>query len=356
MPAVKKRSDLDFARVTAMFAVIMIHVTSTYVYAESHVALGGMNLAFLLNQMSQFAVPLFVLLSGASLGLSTSQYSPGAFYRKRLAKLLPPYLIWCLLYYFYNPLTNTLRPLDLSPHGILALLRTLLLGQAASHLYFIPVIFQCYLLYPLLKKWLQRAPGAVLLVAFALTFATQELYFLLDRQVSLPFPGLHPYLWMLFPAWGFYFVLGALLTGARLDQLSAFARHWRWLVLPVVLLLALLFAKVSFTTGFIIAVKPDLTLYVPLILLGCLSAWQVLRPLPFALPVVRFLADHSLTTYFSHVMVLNFFRRNLFFAQGMQGMVLLYLCVAVVSILLAFCLDHLLAWLRSLRSRPAVPV
>lgn len=323
MPAVKKRSDLDFARVTAMFAVIMIHVTSTYVYAESHVALGGMNLAFLLNQMSQFAVPLFVLLSGSSLGLSTSQYSPGAFYRKRLAKLLPPYLIWCLLYYFYNPLTNTLRPLDLSPHGILALLRTLLLGQAASHLYFIPVIFQCYLLYPLLKKWLQRAPGAVLLVAFALTFATQELYFLLDRQVSLPFPGLHPYLWMLFPAWGFYFVLGALLTGEHLDQLSDFARH---------------------------------TLYVPLILLGCLSAWQVLRPLPFALPVVRFLADHSLTTYFSHVMVLNFFRRNLFFAQGMQGMVLLYLCVAVVSILLAFCLDHLLAWLRSLRSRPAVPV
>ena len=43
----KQIESLNFARVVAMLAVILIHVTSTYIYCESNFLFLGMNLAFL---------------------------------------------------------------------------------------------------------------------------------------------------------------------------------------------------------------------------------------------------------------------------------------------------------------------
>ena len=59
-----RRPALDFLRVLAMLAVILIHVTSTYIAAESHITFLGMNLALFLNQAARFCVPLFLFLSG----------------------------------------------------------------------------------------------------------------------------------------------------------------------------------------------------------------------------------------------------------------------------------------------------
>ena len=64
-----RRPALDFLRDLAMLAVMLIHVTSTYIAAESHVTFLGMNLALFLNQASRFSVPLFLFLSGYSLGI-----------------------------------------------------------------------------------------------------------------------------------------------------------------------------------------------------------------------------------------------------------------------------------------------
>ena len=47
-----RRPALDFLRDLAMLAVMLIHVTSTYIAAESHVTFLGMNLALFLNQAS----------------------------------------------------------------------------------------------------------------------------------------------------------------------------------------------------------------------------------------------------------------------------------------------------------------
>ena len=44
----KRIEELDFARVIAMIAVIMIHVTSAYIGYQSNILVMGMNLAFIL--------------------------------------------------------------------------------------------------------------------------------------------------------------------------------------------------------------------------------------------------------------------------------------------------------------------
>ena len=111
-----------------------------------------MNLACLLNQAARFSVPLFLLLSGFSLEQTGRQVPYLTFLRTRSARVLPPYLGWVLLY----ALANT--GFDLHTWGGQLgnppwLLRELLTGQGAPHLYFIPILFQCYLLYPLLRRW-----------------------------------------------------------------------------------------------------------------------------------------------------------------------------------------------------------
>lgn len=98
----KRIKELDFTRVIAMFAVVMIHVTSTYINQDSSFILFDMNLAFILNQVSRFSVPLFIVLSGISLGFSKPIGDPLLFYKKRLVKIGIPYLFWFTAYIVDN--------------------------------------------------------------------------------------------------------------------------------------------------------------------------------------------------------------------------------------------------------------
>lgn len=98
----KRIEELDFTRIIAMIAVITIHVTSAYIGYQSNILVMGMNVAFILNQLTRFAVPLFILLSGTSLGLSANDDSYRGFLHKRLTKIGIPYLAWTAVYIIYN--------------------------------------------------------------------------------------------------------------------------------------------------------------------------------------------------------------------------------------------------------------
>ena len=97
-----RRPALDFLRDLAMLAVMLIHVTSTYIAAESHVTFLGMNLALFLNQASRFSVPLFLFLSGYSLGIGDKPMTYRAFLKRRASRVLAPYLVWVLVYEYAN--------------------------------------------------------------------------------------------------------------------------------------------------------------------------------------------------------------------------------------------------------------
>ena len=105
----KRIEELDFTRIIAMIAVITIHVTSAYIGYQSNILVMGMNVAFILNQLTRFAVPLFILLSGTSLGLSANDDSYREFLHKRLTKIGIPYLAWTAVYIIYNNHSD-LRP------------------------------------------------------------------------------------------------------------------------------------------------------------------------------------------------------------------------------------------------------
>ena len=87
---------IDYLRVIAIVAVITIHST-TFFYSK-FIEIGQLNwwLANLLNSASRFAVPLFVMISGAL--LLGRNLTIVEFYKKRAIRLLPAIIVWNLFY------------------------------------------------------------------------------------------------------------------------------------------------------------------------------------------------------------------------------------------------------------------
>lgn len=318
-----------------MISVITIHVTSTFINYKSNISFLGMNIAFILNQLSRFSVPLFILLSGISCGLKKPHVGTRQFLRGRLIKIGIPYLIWSIMYSLYN------SHIDLSAWSFSFCLKSLLLGQAAPHLYFIVIIMQFYVLFPILKKWAENAPYKSLLVSFIISYGIQKLFYFLKFDFNLIPQSIHPYLWVLFPTWLFYFVMGLGLTDDRLMYIRRIASQNSLTMLLITLLFACVYTIESKVTSSLDSIKAPLNIYVPLIFVSSFSSWKYVGQFRIVRLLTRFLAKHSLTIYFEHVFVLYFFRRFPLFSQGMLGMSLLLLAAFMISCLLAIPLDGL---------------
>ena len=335
----KRIESLDFTRSISMLAVIMIHVTSTYVNNESAFTVLNMNLAFFLNQISRFAVPLFILLSGASLGLSPDRSSFASFISKRVLKTGIPYILWYMFYAFYNS-GFVCSIFFHNFQNVSLIFKKLFLGQAAPHLYFITIIFQFYLLYPLLKRMVEHAPIKSILGAFSISYIIQNLYLFEEHGLDLIPTFIEPYLWVLFPTWIFYFMVGMVLTRKRITALITFSIQNAIPLLIITAVFSVLYSIDSNLTGNLDSIKTPLNAYTLLILVTSFSIWGLIGKYVIAQKINNLLAKHSLSIYFGHVLVLYFFRRFYFFSTGIIGMLLLYLAVLIVSVILSVMLDE----------------
>ena len=331
----KRIKELDFTRVIAMFAVVMIHVTSTYINQDSSFILFDMNLAFILNQVSRFSVPLFIVLSGISLGFSKPIGDPLLFYKKRLVKIGIPYLFWFTAYYVYNN-HNNLAAMTLG-----SFVKEFLLGQSAPHLYFIIIIFQLYILFPFLKNAISKSSWSVLIISFVISYSIEKLFFFLQYDVDLIPAFIRPYLWILFPTWLFYFVFGLVLCQNLFSKFEAFCTQHFSAVFVATGLITIFYVLESRITNSLESIKAPLNIYTIFILVFLFSLWSLIGRYRIIQKAVDFFAKHSLTIYFEHVFVLYFLRTFSFFNRGMSGMILLFITVIVVASLVAYCVDSL---------------
>lgn len=211
-----QRNITDTAKVFAAIAVVGIHATSL---AESnfflrHSFLSLDFLGVLVNQIARFSVPLFLYLSAYGLAKSEKKNEHGFaaayanFLWKRLPTILVPYFFFsgislALEFHNYRGTTTDLASL---------IVNKLRIGAADYHLYFLVILAQCYLLFPLLTRISRAYPGgyraatwlALLLVAGFLYKGSSE--FLLPK-LGLSHPGWHASFVIY---WLPYFMLGIL--------------------------------------------------------------------------------------------------------------------------------------------------
>ncbi len=152
------RNTTDLFRLAAMMMVCAIHATalSESRFIATHDYLSADALAVMLNQLGRFCVPLFILLSGFGLTLSHAKKHGDSrslawlptFARERFLRIGLPYLAWTVLFMFVLGRWHAQQPLA----SLTQLGRDLLHGTGDYHLYFFPIIIQCYVLFPLLLR------------------------------------------------------------------------------------------------------------------------------------------------------------------------------------------------------------
>jgi probable poly-beta-1,6-N-acetyl-D-glucosamine export protein len=183
----------NLLRAIATIIVISIHASHPWWFgANGTVSLDSLNwevfIDTLINQVGRFTVPLFVILSG--FGLAQSERSrPFQFKRfaqRRGLRILPPYLCFTLANLCFHQDFQIGTWSEKLEKTLIALRD----GSGDYHLYFLVIIIQCYISYPLLR----RIPFTGLNLAIASTFTLS--LFTLRWAVSIFhwFPAIAPYL------------------------------------------------------------------------------------------------------------------------------------------------------------------
>ena len=129
--------EVDILRGFGILAVILIHVCGDI--HESNLNAIVITNMFIAVFSGAFAVPLFIFVSGFSLSNKYSgSFSYSSFLKKRLKFIIPPYIIFSIFYLISsNEHTTFYMVLTQNYNGFL---------------WFIPLIIQFYLLYPLIIR------------------------------------------------------------------------------------------------------------------------------------------------------------------------------------------------------------
>lgn len=151
--------QLDIFRAMAIFAVLAIHATSRTLSELVDTSL--FHPFLFINKFTQFAVPTFVFLSGFVLFYNymdrpLTRKMLGQFYSKRLLYIVVPYLVFSLVYFVLKMYAGDTWNLPAAGQ-FTKLGRYLRTGTAYTHLYYVVIILQFYLLFPLLLWCLQQS-------------------------------------------------------------------------------------------------------------------------------------------------------------------------------------------------------
>lgn len=321
--------ELDFVRVVSMLSVILLHATSGYLFLETKASYFGLSVAFMINQGVRYCVPLFFLLSGLSLELSYRGQRYIDFIRKRLGKILLPYLFWTSLYYLDGLQEFSLREL----------VDAYLWGMAAPHLYFIIALLQLYILYLPLRRAMEKQPGFILAIVFFVSFFLQWGCYLMVFQVSFFPEEIRPYLLKTCFPWLFSFSLGIFLAKKRANWMSFVIRYQGLLFAACLFFLAFYVADSAATGSYDLSVKPILFVYVPLVFFTLyVLGTQAVKAVCFV-SVIQGLARHSMTVFFCHIFILEYLRDHLVLS-GTRGMLLLCAFTLGLALLFAFLFDN----------------
>ena len=175
----KRNKRIQVLRGLAICAVIAIH---TYAHGLAGV---------LIRPHVNFCVALFIFLSGYLTRMENDDW--GAFFIKRIKKVLIPYFCWTLIYALANR----------HPDRIISYLAT---GKAAAPLYFIIVYIQFVLLTPMITRLIKSRFSWIAWLVCPITLAiSRYLPALQGTNLGFPFPG------TIFLPWFPFYYLGMIL-------------------------------------------------------------------------------------------------------------------------------------------------
>lgn len=173
--ATAKTENLDWInnlRLIALFAVIVLHTTSPVLETYNKGPLNIWLVGDFYNSLVRFAVPVFVMISGAL--LLHRDYEIGAFLKKRLVRIVIPFLFWSLIYIgyeFYNDDVTYTGNFWETTRQVLHFLKY----GSSYHLWYVYMLIGLYLFVPIISKFVRSATEKELLYFLIVWFVVMLL-------------------------------------------------------------------------------------------------------------------------------------------------------------------------------------
>ncbi|MGD8188711.1 acyltransferase [Brevibacillus ginsengisoli] len=334
--------EFDLVRAFAALSVIAIHVTAGYVATNQF--------GYVWNQLMRYAVPLFIMLSGFLLFYVDQGRAPvtyGHFIRVRFKKVIIPYVLWTLIYFLYNSrhhLSGWIQNEPVKP--LIIYLKHLITGTGHVHLYFLLITVQLYLVYPLLKRWIERHAGSLVAVSFLITLFSQTMIYLHQLHV-LVLPSLAiPYV-SLFPIWLFYFTFGMLAAQKKANWEEKLQGKLLPLTVMWLVSFGLLLLDSKITKTHASSIKPTVMLYCfSSYFLFYVAALKMKQTTSRVGKAMDWLATNSFMIFLLHPLLLSLMlatTQKLGLSamwQGSFGMIAMYLVTTIITVVATYILRY----------------
>ena len=156
MPTTKPQ-NIDWIsnlKLIALYAVIVLHCSSPLLAQFGKVAVGDWLTADIFNALTRFAVPAFVMITGAL--LLHKEYEIGSFLKKRLSRVVIPFLFWSLVYIAYSWYNEEITFGSDIGANIRQVLHLLKYGSS-YHLWYVYMLIGLYFFIPVIGKFVRNA-------------------------------------------------------------------------------------------------------------------------------------------------------------------------------------------------------
>jgi Acyltransferase family len=216
-PQVTRASEgliwVSWLRIAAITGVVLIHTAAPTAASPTARSSTRGQLAIALDFSSRWAVPVFVMVSGALL-LDPARYrGAGDFLRRRALRLVPAIVVWHLVYLAYR-VSVTGEPITVA-----TAIQYTLQGRMATALYFFWIVLGLAIVTPVLVPWIAAASRRAVVLAgvVAASLPILTLVTVPIRQADLVWVET-PWTWWI-PYLGFY-LLGYALRDVVPDQME----------------------------------------------------------------------------------------------------------------------------------------
>ncbi|MFZ2152712.1 MAG: acyltransferase [Microgenomates group bacterium] len=285
-------SSINLMRIVATIAVVIIH-TTTRILEVAHFDFASAPIAIFFNQLARFAVPLFFMISGYVLEVSYANYEDKwKFQKKRIEKILWPYIIWSAIYYYW-----------VYTNHAMGYWQSLMGGNASYQLYFMPTLIIFYVIFPILSSTLKWWSNKYILGAIGVG----ELFLLTKDYYTHSLNMAYPLAVMILNI--FVFMLG-MTVSHHLHRLESILEKYNfyWFLATIAVGIYVVYEGISryLSSGNYLAFysqwRPSVLIYT-ILLAG--SMYYLLSKINIEANVVRKISALSMGVFFVHVLVLE---------------------------------------------------
>jgi surface polysaccharide O-acyltransferase-like enzyme len=318
--------EISFLRAIACLLVVIVHVTG--------VSLGGsLNyVILLLNQFSRLGTPIFAVISAFLLFNSAikREFNFRYFAVSRITKILFPFIIWTV---FYASISFYVKYYTINFKTVVFLF---IFGGGYYHLYFITLILQFYLMFPLIQK---IKSGKIIFILYLISLPIN--YFALTIGNIYFFSHYHLKIIDLvinersfFLKWCSFFLLGSVLAH-YFDDITSFIKNKKKDIYALsIFLLICIFYEISVENNLLTSSRPSSFIYIPVFIAFLLCIYPCIKH-PAILKLSNLIGSYSMGIYFIHPFVI-FMLESLpkIFWSSPYLTILVFIITVIISMLL----------------------